>query len=219
MERQRQHFNSIASPSATAPSRRCPTCPSTSSPARCSGSSGLTARARRRRFACCAGCCTPTAERCASWATTRCASTPRSRAPSGYLSQRFSLYGDLSIDENIAFFAEIHDLWRYDDRRRRLLELTQPAAVPVAPGRPAVGRDEAEAGAGLHAHPRAARDPARRADHRRRPGLEARILEAAGRVPRAGHHDPRQHAVPRRGRALPPGRAAARGTAALARHP
>ena len=43
----------------------------------------------------------------------------------GYLSQRFSLYGDLSIDENIAFFAEIHGLWRYEDRRRRLLELTQ----------------------------------------------------------------------------------------------
>jgi ABC-2 type transport system ATP-binding protein len=42
----------------------------------------------------------------------------------GYLSQRFSLYGDLSIDENIAFFAEIHDLWNYEDRRRRLLELT-----------------------------------------------------------------------------------------------
>ena len=33
----RLHFNSIASPSATAPSRRCPTCRSTSSPARCSG--------------------------------------------------------------------------------------------------------------------------------------------------------------------------------------
>jgi len=26
----------------------------------------------------------------------------------GYVSQRFSLYGDLSIDENIAFFADIH---------------------------------------------------------------------------------------------------------------
>src|ERR1043166_284190 len=26
----------------------------------------------------------------------------------GYLSQHFSLYGDLSIDENIAFFARIH---------------------------------------------------------------------------------------------------------------
>jgi ABC-2 type transport system ATP-binding protein len=42
----------------------------------------------------------------------------------GYLSQRFSLYGDLSIDENIAFFAEIHDVWNYADRRTRLLELT-----------------------------------------------------------------------------------------------
>jgi ABC-2 type transport system ATP-binding protein len=43
----------------------------------------------------------------------------------GYLSQRFSLYGDLSIDENIAFFAEIHGVQRYEARRRRLLELTQ----------------------------------------------------------------------------------------------
>jgi len=43
----------------------------------------------------------------------------------GYLSQRFSLYGDLSVDENIAFFAEIHGLHGYDDRRTRLLEMTQ----------------------------------------------------------------------------------------------
>ncbi len=43
----------------------------------------------------------------------------------GYLSQRFSLYGDLSIDENIAFFAEIHGVGDYDARRDRLLEMTQ----------------------------------------------------------------------------------------------
>ncbi|MCM3880263.1 MAG: ABC transporter ATP-binding protein [Vicinamibacterales bacterium] len=47
----------------------------------------------------------------------------------GYLSQRFSLYGDLTIDENIAFFAEIHGLRMGDpvirDRRQRLLDLTQ----------------------------------------------------------------------------------------------
>jgi ABC-2 type transport system ATP-binding protein len=43
----------------------------------------------------------------------------------GYLSQRFSLYGDLSIDENIAFFAEIHGLRDYHGRRDRLLEMTQ----------------------------------------------------------------------------------------------
>src|SRR5919109_2272150 len=43
----------------------------------------------------------------------------------GYLSQRFSLYGDLSIDENIAFFAEIHGVRRYRAARDRLLEMTQ----------------------------------------------------------------------------------------------
>jgi ABC-2 type transport system ATP-binding protein len=49
----------------------------------------------------------------------------------GYLSQRFTLYGDLSVDENIAFFAEIHGLHMRDRvikaRRTRLLELTQLA--------------------------------------------------------------------------------------------
>jgi ABC-2 type transport system ATP-binding protein len=43
----------------------------------------------------------------------------------GYLSQRFSLYGDLTIDENIAFFAEIHGVRQYRARRDQLLEMTQ----------------------------------------------------------------------------------------------
>jgi ABC-2 type transport system ATP-binding protein len=43
----------------------------------------------------------------------------------GYFSQRFSLYGDLTIDENIAFFAEIHGVGDYRSRRGRLLEMTQ----------------------------------------------------------------------------------------------
>jgi len=42
----------------------------------------------------------------------------------GYLSQRFSLYGDLSIDENIEFFARIHGVTDFHARRTRLLELT-----------------------------------------------------------------------------------------------
>ena len=45
----------------------------------------------------------------------------------GYLSQRFSLYGDLSVDENVAFFAEIHGVRDYRARRDRLLEMTQLA--------------------------------------------------------------------------------------------
>jgi ABC-2 type transport system ATP-binding protein len=43
----------------------------------------------------------------------------------GYLSQRFSLYGDLTIDENIAFQAEIHGVRGYGQERDRLLDMTQ----------------------------------------------------------------------------------------------
>jgi drug efflux transport system ATP-binding protein len=43
----------------------------------------------------------------------------------GYLSQRFSLYGDLTIDENIAFFAEIHGVKKFGPARDRLLDMTQ----------------------------------------------------------------------------------------------
>ncbi len=43
----------------------------------------------------------------------------------GYLSQRFSLYGDLTIDENISFFAEIHGVTDYHERRNHLLDMTQ----------------------------------------------------------------------------------------------
>ena len=46
----------------------------------------------------------------------------------GYLSQRFSLYADLSVNENIAFFAEIHGMRDYTARRDRLLEMTQLTA-------------------------------------------------------------------------------------------
>ena len=46
----------------------------------------------------------------------------------GYLSQRFSLYGDLTIDENIGFFAELHGVRRYEPVRDRLLDMTQLAA-------------------------------------------------------------------------------------------
>ncbi|MBA3297557.1 MAG: ABC transporter ATP-binding protein [Acidobacteria bacterium] len=43
----------------------------------------------------------------------------------GYLSQRFSLYGDLTIDENIGFFAQLHGVRQYGPARDRLLDMTQ----------------------------------------------------------------------------------------------
>jgi len=40
----------------------------------------------------------------------------------GYLSQRFSLYGDLTVDENVNFFADIHGVSDAKKRRDELLD-------------------------------------------------------------------------------------------------
>jgi ABC-2 type transport system ATP-binding protein len=45
----------------------------------------------------------------------------------GYLSQRFSLYGDLSVGENIAFFADVHGVRGWKPRRDELLEMLRLA--------------------------------------------------------------------------------------------
>ena len=45
----------------------------------------------------------------------------------GYFSQQFSLYGDLSIDENIEFFAQIHNVRNFKARREELLGFTRLA--------------------------------------------------------------------------------------------
>ena len=51
----------------------------------------------------------------------------------GYLSQRFSLYGDLSIDENIEFFAEVHGVSGFRERREELLGFTFRVPVTFTP--------------------------------------------------------------------------------------
>lgn len=43
----------------------------------------------------------------------------------GYLSQRFSLYHDLTVDENIDFFAEIHKVTNFKPRKEELLQFTR----------------------------------------------------------------------------------------------
>ncbi len=41
----------------------------------------------------------------------------------GYLSQRFSLYGDLTVDENVAFFADMHGVRHSRARGEELLDM------------------------------------------------------------------------------------------------
>ncbi len=49
------------------------------------------------------------------------------KANVGYFSQRFTLYGDLTIDENIEFFARIHGVRGFRERREELLDFTRLA--------------------------------------------------------------------------------------------
>ncbi len=45
----------------------------------------------------------------------------------GYLSQKFSLYTDLTVEENINFFARIHQVKHFREKRDELLELVDLA--------------------------------------------------------------------------------------------
>jgi ABC-2 type transport system ATP-binding protein len=49
------------------------------------------------------------------------------KARIGYLSQNFTLYGDLTVDENIEFFAELHGVRDFRKRRDEMLEFTRLA--------------------------------------------------------------------------------------------
>ena len=132
----------------------------------------------------------------------------------GYLSQRFSLYGDLSVDENIAFFAEIHGLRRFHQRRERLLQMTQLTPFRGRRADRLSGRHETEARLGLHARARAGRRSAGRADDRRRPGVPPRVLEAVVRVLSQGITILTATPVSGRGRALHQSGASSSGAAA-----
>jgi len=64
------------------------------------------------------------------------ARAPRSSRESlGYMPQRFALYPDLSVDENLEFFGAVFGLSRrtFEERRARLLEMTRLAPARDRP--------------------------------------------------------------------------------------
>ena len=105
-----------------------------------------------------------------------------------YMPQRFGLYEDLTVDENIRFYADLFDVPGDVSRtaREQAAGGVGHDAVPRSAGRPALRRHEAEARPDLRAGPHAASAVARRADHRRRSRVAPRFLAHSLRLREEG---------------------------------
>ena len=124
---------------------RCATSRSRSSAARSSACSGPTAPASRRPSACCAASSIRPAARGTVVGFDVAHARPSAiKERIGYMTQRFSLYEDLTVDENLRFYAGIYGVPRRARRARidEVLERSRPRrrAATRSPARcPAAG--------------------------------------------------------------------------------
>ena len=135
-------------------------------PARSAASSAPTAAARRPRCGCCAGWCKPDGGGGTCLGLDIVRDAPRLRRQIGYMTQRFSLYDDLTVAENLDFVASVYEL---ADRRGRVQAPPRahgPGRAGGPTGRRVVRRLEAAAGAG-RLRPARAEAAAARRTHRR----------------------------------------------------
>lgn len=97
----------------------------------------------------------------------------------GYMSQIFSLYGRLTVDENLNFFAALHRVPEaaHVERKGRLLAFAHLEQHRDRLACFLSGGMQKKHSAMLRSDPCAAAAHSRRADHRRRSSIAARILE------------------------------------------
>ena len=98
--------------------------------ARCSASSARTARARRRRSGCSSACSRRPAATAHVAGFDVATQTRAVKRNIGYMSQRFSLYEDLTVRENITLYGGIYGLTRrrrFATRTKTLVERLGPA--------------------------------------------------------------------------------------------
>ena len=151
---------------------------SSSSRARSSVSSAPTARASRPRSGCCAACCGRRPARRSSAASTSAATPKRVKRRIGYMSQRFSLYEPLTVDQNIRFFGGIYGLSGDGSRSAAqfVLEMAGLKGRENTLTRDLRGRLAAAARARLRDPPSAADRVSRRAHRRRRSAVAPAVL-------------------------------------------
>ena len=126
----------------------------------------------------------------------------------GYMSQKFSLYNDLRVIENLRFFAGLYSVPAHDlpERLAWALQMAGLEGREQSPTRALAVRLEATAGAGLRGAAPAADCFSRRADLGRRSRFAPAVLGIDSPDGRRRRHGVRHHALHGRGGILqPPG--------------
>src|ERR1039457_3083076 len=124
----------------------------------------------------------------------------------GYMAQRFGLYGDLTVQENMNFYGDLFGITgaERETLTAQLLRMTRMEPFRERQGAQLSGGMKEEAGADVYAAASPANPLSGRADQRRRPGFAARFLGHSVSTVAGRNHHLHDHRVPRRGRAVQP---------------